>query len=59
MFLVPIFLLAALVVVVARANAAKKRGTITESSYQTVVSVSSLIVTIAALAVMFVRLRSR
>lgn len=59
MFLVPIGLLAALVIVVARANSAKKKGTITESSYQTLVSVSSIIVSIAALTVMFVHLRGR
>ena len=59
MFLVPVFLLAALVVVVAGANSAKKKGPLTASAYQTLVSVSSIVVSIAALTVMFVRLRGR
>lgn len=59
MFLVPIILLAALIVIVVGANSMKKKGTITESAYQTLVSVCSIVVTIAALAVMFVRLRGR
>lgn len=57
MFLVPIVLLAVLAVVVVGANSMRKKGTMTESSYQTLVSVSSIIVTIAALTVMFLRLR--
>lgn len=57
MFLVPIVLLAVLAVVVVGANSMRKNGTMTESSYQTLVSVSSIIVTIAALTVMFLRLR--
>jgi hypothetical protein len=41
------------------ASSMKKKGTLTESSYQTLVSVCSIIVTVAALTVMFVRLRGR
>jgi membrane-associated PAP2 superfamily phosphatase len=57
MFIVPIVLLAVLLAVVVGANSMKKKGAMTESSYQTLVSVLSIIVTVAALAVMFVRLR--
>jgi len=57
MFIVPIVLLAVLLVIVISANSMKKKGTMTESAYQTLVSVCSIIVTIAALFVMFVRMR--
>lgn len=57
MFLVPIILLAVLLVVVISANSMKKKGTMTEQAYQTLVSVSSIIVTIAALSVLFLRMR--
>jgi hypothetical protein len=57
MFIVPIILLAVLLVVVISANSMKKKGTMTESAYQNLVSVCSIIVTIAALIVMFVRMR--
>lgn len=57
MLIVPIILLAVLLVVVFSANSMKKKGTMTESAYQTLLSVSSIIVTVAALAVLFVRLR--
>ena len=56
MFIVPIILLAVLLVIVISANSMKKKGTMTESAYQTLVSVCSIIVTIAALFVMFVRM---
>lgn len=59
MFLVPIVLVAALFGLVGAANSMKKKGAITESAYQTLVSVSSMVVTLASLAVMFVRLRGR
>jgi membrane-associated PAP2 superfamily phosphatase len=59
MFIVPIILLAALLVVVVGANSMKKKGTLTESGYQTLISVTSIIVTIAALVVMFVRMRGK
>jgi len=59
MFIVPILLLAGLFVVVVRANTAKKNGAISERSYHTLVGVSSMIVSIAALGVMYLRLRGR
>lgn len=57
MFIVPIILLAVLLVVVISANSMKKKGTMTEQAYQTLVSVSSIVVTIAALIVLFLRVR--
>jgi heme/copper-type cytochrome/quinol oxidase subunit 2 len=57
MIIVPIVLLVVLVVVVFSANSMKKKGTMTESAYQALVSVSSVIVTVAALVVMFLRIR--
>lgn len=59
MFIVPVVLLAALLVVVIGANSMKKKGTLTESGYQTLISVTSIIVTIAALVVMFARIRGK
>ncbi|HEU4996290.1 MAG TPA: hypothetical protein VFT29_15845 [Gemmatimonadaceae bacterium] len=59
MFIVPIVLLAVLVAVALGANAMKKKGRMTELGYQTVISVSSIAVTIAALAVLVVRMRAR
>lgn len=58
MFIVPIILLAVLLVVVISASSMKKKGTMTEQAYQTLVSVSSIVVTIAALIVLFLRVRS-
>ncbi len=55
--LLPIVLLAVLLAVVIGANSMKKKGTMTESAYQTLISVCSIIVTVAALLVMFVRMR--
>jgi hypothetical protein len=52
-------LLAVLLVVLISANSMKKKGTMSESAYQTLISVSSVIVTIAALAIMFVRMRGK
>lgn len=57
--IVPIILLAVLLVVVMSANSMKKKGMMTESAYQTLVSVSSIIVTIGALVVLFIRIRGR
>lgn len=57
MFIVPIILLAVLLVVVLVANSMKKKGTMTEQAYGTLVSVLSVVVTVAALIVMFVRMR--
>jgi len=59
MFIVPVILLAVLLGVVIGANSMKKKGTMTESAYQTLISVCSIIVTIAALSVLFVRMRGR
>jgi len=57
MFIVPLILLAVLLVVVISANSMKKKGSMTESAYQTLVSVCSIIVTLAALLIMLVRMR--
>ena len=57
MFIVPIILLAVLLVVVIAANSMKKKGTMTEQAYGTLVSVLSIVVTIGALIVLFLRLR--
>jgi Na+/H+-dicarboxylate symporter len=57
MYIVPIVLLAVLLVVVISANSMKKKGTMTEQTHQALVSVSSIIVTIAALVVLFLRVR--
>jgi hypothetical protein len=55
--LLPLILLGALIVVVMTANAMKKKGTMSESTYQTLVSVASIIVTVAAIAMLYLRLR--
>lgn len=57
MLIVPIVLLVALVAVVLIANSRKKKGAMSESAYQTLVSVCSIIVTVAALVVMYMRIR--
>ena len=57
MFLVPIVLLVVLLVIVLSANSMKKKGSMTESAYQTLVSVCSVAVTIAALVVLFLRIK--
>ncbi|MEX2155051.1 MAG: hypothetical protein WD825_17030 [Gemmatimonadaceae bacterium] len=57
MLIVPVSLLTVLVVVVIFANSQKKKGAMSESAYQTLVSVASIIVTIAALIFLFIRLR--
>ena len=55
--LLPLILLAVLIIIVVTANSMKKKGTMTESAYQTVVSVASVIVTLAAVTMLFLRLR--
>lgn len=57
MFIVPIILLAVLLVVVISGNSMKKNGSMSESAYQNLVSVSSVVVTVAALVVMYMRIR--
>ena len=56
--LIPILLLAVLLVIVVGANAMRNKGSMSASAYQTLVSVTSIIVTIAALVVLFRRLRA-
>lgn len=56
--LVPILLLAVLLAVVFWANSMKKQGKMTESTYQTLISVASIIVTVAALAALYLRMRA-
>lgn len=58
MVLIPIALLALLLVVVLAAGSMKKKGAMTESTYATLVGAASVVVTIAALAVLFIRLRA-
>ena len=55
--LVPLILLAVLIGIVVTASSMKKKGTMTESTDQTVVSVASIIVTVAAVAMLILRLR--
>jgi len=57
MFIVPIILLAVLLVVVISGNSMKKKGSMSESTYQALVSVSSVVVTIAALVVMYLNIK--
>ena len=57
MFIAPVILLLALIVVVLSGNSMKKKGSLTESAYQSVISIASLIVTIAAIAIVYLRLR--
>lgn len=57
MFIVPVVLLIVLMVVVISANSMKKKGAMTESAYGNLVSILSVVVTIAALVVLFMRLR--
>ena len=55
--LLPLLLLGALIVIVMTANSMKKKGTMTESTYQMLVSVASIIVTVAAVVMLYLRLR--
>ena len=57
MYIVPLILLVVLIVVVASANSMKKKGSMTESAYGNLVSILSVLVTVAALVVLFMRLR--
>ena len=57
MYIVPVILLVVLIVVVASANSMKKKGAMTESAYGNLVSILSVLVTVAALVVLFMRLR--
>jgi uncharacterized membrane protein YhaH (DUF805 family) len=57
MLLFLIALLVALVAVVLYANAQKKKGAMSESAHQTIISICSIVVTIASLAVLVMRLR--
>ena len=55
--LIPIVLFVILVVVVVGANSMRKKGSMTEGAYSNLVSLVSAIVTIAALVVLYLRLR--
>ena len=55
--LIPILLFVVLVAVVVVAHSRRKSGRMTDAAYANVVSSASIIVTIAALAVLFLRLR--
>ena len=57
MLLFLIALLVALVAVVLYANSRKKSGAMSESTHQTLISICSILVTIAALGVLVMRLR--
>ena len=55
--LIPIVLFVILVVVVLAAHSMRKKGTMTEARYSNVVSAVSVVVTVAALAILYLRLR--
>jgi hypothetical protein len=55
--LVPAILLVALLTVVISANSMKKKGKLRESTYQVVISIASIVVTIAAVAALVMRMR--
>ena len=55
--LIPILLLVTLVTVVAVAHSSRKKGTMSEAAYSRLVSSVSIVVTIAALAVLLLRLQ--
>jgi heme/copper-type cytochrome/quinol oxidase subunit 2 len=57
MLILPIVLLVALIVIVVTASAKRKKGEMSDASYQTLVSVSSIVVTAVALVVLFMRMR--
>jgi hypothetical protein len=52
-----IALLVALVAVVVYANGQKKKGAMSESAHQTLVSACSIVVTLAAIGVLILRIR--
>jgi hypothetical protein len=53
----PITLLIVLLVVVISANSMRKKGSMTESAYSNLVSILSVIVTVAALLLLYMRLK--
>lgn len=55
--LIPILLLVALVAIVATAHSRRKNGTLSQAGYSKLVSGVSIAVTVAALAVLFLRLQ--
>jgi hypothetical protein len=55
--LIPLLLLAALIAVVAIAHSRRKKGTLSDSAYSKLVSGVSIVVTIAALAVLYLGLQ--
>lgn len=55
--LLPIILLVVLLVIVLGANSMKTKGTMTEPTRQMIVSVASIVVTVAAVIALIVRLR--
>ncbi len=57
MFIFPIALLVGLLIVVIGGNSMKKKGAMSESTYQALVSMASVVATLAALAVMYLRIR--
>ncbi len=57
MYIVPVVLLIVLIVVVISANSMKKKGSMTESAYGNLVSIMSVLVTVVALVILFMRLR--
>jgi hypothetical protein len=59
MYILPIILLGVLLVIVFGANAMKKKGQLSESGYQNVLSISSIIVTIGAVLLLYMRIRGR
>ena len=59
MYIVPIILLGVLLVIVFGANSMKKQGRLSEAGYQNLLSVASILVTIAALVMLWTRLRGR
>jgi hypothetical protein len=55
--LIPLLLLVALIAVVAIAHSRRKKGTLSEAAYSKLVSGTSIVVTVAALAILFLRLQ--
>lgn len=54
--LIPILLFVILIVVVFSAHSMRRKGTMAESTYSNLVSGVSIVVTIAALAILYLRL---
>ena len=55
--LIPIILFVVLVVVVVGAKASRKKGSMTEAAYSNLVSSVSVVITIVALVVLYMRLK--